>query len=167
MTLRCSDRPAFLQEYQTGSLAHHKTGMAGGTGSQRGADIEFGRSKPRVEARKTGCGPFVQELLPNMAGKPKIIERVGDGREYDSLLTPEQVAKRLNTSLDWVWDHSSRKMPLLPVIRFGDGPGRAGMLRYRASKIEEFIVEQERLTQTRRGSSGCKMRQPTCSPHRN
>jgi hypothetical protein len=34
----------------------------------------------------------------------------------------EQVAKRLNTSLDWVWDHSSRKMPLLRVIRFGNGP---------------------------------------------
>jgi hypothetical protein len=39
-----------------------------------------------------------------------------DWRENDPLLTPQQVAERLNTSLDWVRDHSSRKMPLLPVI---------------------------------------------------
>ena len=70
--------------------------------------------------------------------------------EDDPLLTPKEVAKRLNTSVDWVWDHSTRKTPLLPVIRFGDGPGRGGMLRYRASKIEEFITEQERFTNVRR-----------------
>jgi hypothetical protein len=99
-----------------------------------------------------------------MAGDPKIVGRMGDWHECDPLLTPEQVAKRLNTSLDWVWDHSSRKMPLLPVIRFGDGPGRAGMLRYRASKIEEFIVEQERLTNSRRKYAGRKIAKPTCSP---
>jgi hypothetical protein len=68
--------------------------------------------------------------------------------EDDPLLTPKEVAKRLNTSV--VWDHSTRKTPLLPVIRFGDGPGRGGMLRYRASKIEEFITEQERFTNVRR-----------------
>lgn len=83
---------------------------------------------------------------------------------YDPLLTPEQVAKRLNTSLDWVWDHSSRKLPLLPVIRFGDGPGRAGLLRYRASKIEEFIAEQEHLSYTRRKNSRRRIARPTCSP---
>jgi hypothetical protein len=84
--------------------------------------------------------------------------------ERDPLLTPEQVAKRLNTSLDWVWDHSSRKLPLLPVIRFGDGPGRAGMLRYRASKVEEFIAEQERLSYVQRKNSGRRIARPTCSP---
>ena len=68
----------------------------------------------------------------------------------DPLLTPKEVAKRLNTSVDWVWDHSTRKTPLLPVIRFGDGLGRGGLLRYRASKIEEFITEQERFTNVRR-----------------
>ena len=61
----------------------------------------------------------------------------------DHLLKPEQVAERLNVSVDWVRDHSSRKMPRLPVIRFG-GPGRAGLLRYRASEIEKFIEEMER-----------------------
>lgn len=62
----------------------------------------------------------------------------------DPLLTAEEVAERLNVSRDWVWDHSSRKTPLLPVIRIG------GALRYRASKIEEFINERERLTHMRR-----------------
>ena len=58
----------------------------------------------------------------------------------DPLLTAEDVAERLKVSRDWVWDHSSRKAPYLPVIRMGDGA-----LRYRASKIEEFIDERERL----------------------
>jgi hypothetical protein len=62
----------------------------------------------------------------------------------DHLLKPEQVAERLNVSVDWVRDHSSRKMPRLPVIRLGGGPGRAGLLRYRASEIEKFIEEMER-----------------------
>src|SRR6185437_7656873 len=50
----------------------------------------------------------------------------------DPLLTAEDVASRLNVTKDWVWDHSSRKHPFLPVIRMSDGT-----LRYRASKIEE------------------------------
>jgi hypothetical protein len=64
----------------------------------------------------------------------------------DPLWTPEQVARRLNVSPDWVRDHSSRKQPRLPVIRLGGGPGRAGLLRYRASQIEKFIEEMERLS---------------------
>jgi len=65
---------------------------------------------------------------------------------FDPLWTPEQVARRLNVSPDWVRDHSSRKQPRLPVIRLGGGPGRAGLLRYRASQIEKFIEEMERLS---------------------
>jgi hypothetical protein len=65
--------------------------------------------------------------------------------EIEPLLTAEDVAKRLNVSTDWVWDHSSRKKPLLPVIRMGDGT-----LRYRASGIELFIDEHERLSALRR-----------------
>lgn len=94
----------------------------------------------------------------------KTIDRRGDRGECDPLLTPEQVANRLNTSVDWVWDHSLRKLPLLPAIRFGGGPGRAGLLRYRGSKIEEFIAEQERLSATCRPRSGRKIAKPTCSP---
>jgi hypothetical protein len=71
------------------------------------------------------------------------------GLSYDPLWTPEQVADRLNVSPDWVRDHSSRKEPRLPVIRLGGGPGRAGLLRYRASGIEKFIEEMERLSERR------------------
>ena len=68
--------------------------------------------------------------------------------EGESLLTAEDVARRLNVSTDWVWDHSSRKKPLLPVIRMGDGT-----LRYRPSGIEAFIDERERLSAMRRRTS--------------
>lgn len=63
--------------------------------------------------------------------------------QTDPLLTAEDVAHRLNVSTDWVWDHSSRKAPHLPVIRIGDGT-----LRYRLSQIEEF-VKRERLSVVR------------------
>ncbi len=63
----------------------------------------------------------------------------------ESLLTADDVAKRLNVSTDWVWDHSSRKAPLLPVIRMGDGT-----LRYRRSAVEAFIDERERVSAMRR-----------------
>ena len=58
--------------------------------------------------------------------------------QIDPLLTAEDVAERLNVSTDWVWDHSSRRLPYLPVIRMSDGA-----LRYRASRIEEFVNERE------------------------
>ena len=69
----------------------------------------------------------------------------------NALLTPEQVAERLCVSVDWVRDHSSRKNPRLPVIRLGGGPGRKGLLRYRASEIENFISDLERLSTCGRG----------------
>jgi predicted DNA-binding transcriptional regulator AlpA len=76
---------------------------------------------------------------------PERVLRSGYGQAGDPLLKAEDVAQRLNVTKDWVWDHSSRKAPYLPVIRMGDGT-----LRYRASRIEEFIDERERLTQIRR-----------------
>lgn len=63
----------------------------------------------------------------------------------DPLLTAEEVAAKLKVSTDWVWDHSSRKWPYLPVIRMSDG-----VLRYRASGIEEFLRERERVSGLRR-----------------
>jgi predicted DNA-binding transcriptional regulator AlpA len=62
----------------------------------------------------------------------------------DPLLTVEDVGRRLNVSKDWVWDHCERKSPKLPVIRMGDGA-----LRFRASAIEAFINERERLSAQR------------------
>jgi predicted DNA-binding transcriptional regulator AlpA len=65
----------------------------------------------------------------------------------DPLLTVEDVGRRLNVSKDWVWDHCSRKKPKLPFIRMGDGA-----LRFRASAIEAFINERERLSSLQLGS---------------
>jgi predicted DNA-binding transcriptional regulator AlpA len=63
----------------------------------------------------------------------------------EPLLTVEDVAQRLNVTKDWVWDHSSRKAPYLPVIRMSDG-----VLRYRLSEVEEFVSERKRLSSLRR-----------------
>ena len=74
----------------------------------------------------------------------KLPQRVTAEEIADPLLTVDDVARRLNVSRDWVWDHSSRKTPHLPVIRMGDGT-----LRYRSSAIEAFITERERLSHFR------------------
>ena len=58
---------------------------------------------------------------------------------FELLLTADEVAIILKVSKDWVWDHSSRRRPYLPVIRMSDGA-----LRYRASGIEEFLREREK-----------------------
>src|SRR5205823_7857949 len=68
-----------------------------------------------------------------------------EAEAVDSLLTAEEVALMLKVSKDWVWDHSSRRLPYLPVIRMSDGA-----LRYRASRIEEFLRERERASCLRR-----------------
>ena len=60
------------------------------------------------------------------------IQSVGAG---DPLLTAEEVAAKLKVSTDWVWDHSSRS---------------DGVLRYRASGIEEFLREREHASNLRR-----------------
>jgi predicted DNA-binding transcriptional regulator AlpA len=78
-----------------------------------------------------------------LKGKPP--QRSGEG---EPLLTVDDVARRLNVSKDWVWDHSSRKKPLLPVIRMGDGA-----LRYRRNAIEAFIDERERVSAMGRRAS--------------
>ena len=82
--------------------------------------------------------PFIQAHR-----KPPQRETAPNGG-VDPILTVEDVARRLNVSRDWVWDHSSRKTPRLPVIRMGDGT-----LRYRASAIEDFICERESATANR------------------
>ena len=105
--------------------------------------IPFPRSSTEASinaSHRPGCG------LQRSARKSKReFVTLGTGKTGDPLLTAQDVAERLNVTKDWVWDHSSRKAPFLPVIRMGDGT-----LRYRASKIEEFIDQRERLTQIRR-----------------
>ena len=68
-----------------------------------------------------------------------------DMEMVDPLLTADDVAAKLKVSRDWVWDHSSRRLPYLPVIRMSDGA-----LRYRTSGIEEFLKERERASSLRR-----------------
>jgi predicted DNA-binding transcriptional regulator AlpA len=100
--------------------------------------------------QSSGEQPRKFEFVPDSNPAPDVFNPepqtpVGGSRVKDPLLTAEEVAERLNVTKDWVWDHSSRKSPHLPVIRMGDGT-----LRYRASRIEEFIDERERLTNLRR-----------------
>jgi predicted DNA-binding transcriptional regulator AlpA len=95
----------------------------------------FDRPEP-IGSRASNEG---QRSLQRLRKSPRSVA------EAEPLLTAEDVARRLNVSTDWVWDHSSRKKPLLPVIRMGDGA-----LRYRASGIEAFIDERERLSAMRR-----------------
>ena len=52
------------------------------------------------------------------------------------LLTPSDVAKRLQVSTAWVRDHSTRKYPRLPVTRVG------GLLRYHPADIDAWIAAQ-------------------------
>jgi len=48
------------------------------------------------------------------------------------------------------------------VVR--EHPTGLGLPNREPCKIEEFILEQERFTNTRRRNAGCRMAQPTCSP---
>ncbi len=67
-----------------------------------------------------------------------LLQMQDHAQHTDPLLTAEDVATRLNVTRDWVWDHSSRRLPYLPVIRMSDGA-----LRYRSSQIEAFLSERE------------------------
>lgn len=80
----------------------------------------------------------VQAEGPADSHRRKPPQRVTAEEAADPLLTVDDVARRLNVSRDWVWDHSSRKSPQLPVVQMSDGA-----LRYRASRNEAFIDERE------------------------
>jgi predicted DNA-binding transcriptional regulator AlpA len=51
------------------------------------------------------------------------------------LLTPTQVAERLQVSVAWVRDHSTRKYPRIPVVRVG------GLLRYHPEDIDQWLQD--------------------------
>ena len=98
---------------------------------------------PPQHSAETKSGSSQAEVHAE-AHRRKPPQRVTAEEVADPLLTVDDVARRLNVSRDWVWDHSSRKAPHLPVIRMGDGT-----LRYRSSAIEAFITERERLSHFR------------------
>lgn len=96
---------------------------------------------PVIHHSSNGMGIVSDSSIPDVLSR-KPPQRVV---EMEPLLTAEDVAKRLNVTKDWVWDHSSRKAPYLPVIRMSDG-----VLRYRWSEVEEFVHERERASVLRR-----------------
>jgi predicted DNA-binding transcriptional regulator AlpA len=108
------------------------------------------QTKPAIDLAE-GVDQQYSKLEVLRARKTNLFDRSHNASQAtlpaDPLLNADDVAARLNVTKDWVWDHSSRKAPYLPVIRMGDGT-----LRYRASKIEEFIDERERLSNLRRKS---------------
>jgi excisionase family DNA binding protein len=57
------------------------------------------------------------------------------GGHSGRLLTIADVAAWLGVSKGWVYDHTTRKQPLLPCVRLGE------MTRFRAEDIEKFIEE--------------------------
>jgi predicted DNA-binding transcriptional regulator AlpA len=63
----------------------------------------------------------------------------------EPLLDAKDVAVWLKVSEDWVWDHSTRRAPFLPVIILSDGAHR-----FRRSAIRTFIAEREHLSSLRR-----------------
>jgi excisionase family DNA binding protein len=56
----------------------------------------------------------------------------------ERLLTIADIAAWLGVSKGWVYDHTTRKRPLLPCIRLGE------MTRFRREDIEKFIAEHVR-----------------------
>jgi excisionase family DNA binding protein len=57
-------------------------------------------------------------------------------KSEQKLLTPKEVARWLDVSIDWVHNHATRKNPRLPVVRIGK------LLRFRSEDVEEFIRGQ-------------------------
>ncbi len=65
----------------------------------------------------------------------KAMEESKSGAPGGTLLTPQDVARRLQVSVAWVRDHSTRKHPRLPVVRVG------GLLRYHPTDLDHWIQD--------------------------
>ena len=59
----------------------------------------------------------------------------------EPLIDAKDIASWLDVSEDWTWDHSKRRAPFLPGIWLSNG-----VLRFRRSGIQAFLVERERLS---------------------
>ena len=58
----------------------------------------------------------------------------------DKLLTPEEVAERLNVTPNWVRKHANRqRKPYIPCVKMGS------VLRFDSRRIEEFVQECAKL----------------------
>lgn len=67
-------------------------------------------------------------------------ELAASGATACRLLTIGDVAEWLGVSKAWVYDHTTRKKPMLPCVRLGE------MTRFRRQDIEEFIQEHLKFT---------------------
>jgi predicted DNA-binding transcriptional regulator AlpA len=56
----------------------------------------------------------------------------------DRLLNAREVARILNVSTAWVYDHADRKRPMVPSVRLGKA------LRFRPEDVQQFINEMTR-----------------------
>jgi len=65
----------------------------------------------------------------------KAMEGSKNSDQDGTLLAPQDVARRLQVSVAWVRDHSTRKHPRLPVVRVG------GLLRYHPVDLERWIED--------------------------
>jgi excisionase family DNA binding protein len=63
-----------------------------------------------------------------------------------SLLSLDDVAELLQVSKSWVRDHTTRRSPRIPVVRFG---GRRAVLRFRRQDIDKFITAHLTSTEER------------------
>src|SRR5450631_272245 len=91
-----------------------------GVRTEFGVNLTENKNRPMISklAGLVGAAHHVAGGNQIMAFAQMITEQ---SLSVDPLLTVEDVAERLKVSRDWVWDHSSRKAPYLPVIRMGDG----------------------------------------------
>ena len=55
-----------------------------------------------------------------------------------TLLSLDDVAKMLQVSKAWVRDHSTRRSPKIPCVRFG---GKRAVLRFRPQDVNQFISD--------------------------
>jgi excisionase family DNA binding protein len=56
----------------------------------------------------------------------------------EKLLTAGDVARLLNVSTAWVYDHADRKKPVIPSVRLGKA------VRFRPEDVQKFIDEMTR-----------------------
>ena len=66
----------------------------------------------------------------------KAMQGPKDTAQDGTLLAPQDVARRLQVSVAWVRDHSTRKQPRLPVVRVG------GLLRYHPIDLDHWIQDR-------------------------
>jgi predicted DNA-binding transcriptional regulator AlpA len=74
-----------------------------------------------------------RSVTPSGSSNPSIDLDSAVHESSDRLLTIDDIACWFGVSRAWVYDHTTRKRPLLPCIRLGE------MTRFRRLDVEDFI----------------------------